>query len=329
MLTKAVLFLDYVELTGFIKEVGKVQVSRSGNKYFVFYIHHESGRTRTVCFDAQRQPYFTSLSEEKTPYRLEHLTRSHSDLLVNQKTVITKTTVTFSEPIFKEEITTLFDVVNKSQLYDRVTIVGRIFNLSKVENPMGGSLWQDNIIDDSNITREITFFDAEHMLLQEGDCYKISDVIVGDYKSVRVIKVASDSKVSKLENNAVTALPISLQQMDYEGMISSVSLSSICKRYFCKTCNTEVVVKGKVATCESCCVGMILDEVRVESDINFNLTTTKNKVELYCSTEKLEIVFPGCTENTKNVSEMLVGAKVKVKVLCRNEKATVQDIEKL
>ena len=96
--------------------------------------------------------------KEKTSCSFQDLQKSGSGAIISDKTKVTPAAVTFPMKTFNVEVTTLYDVVNKCEIYDRVTVEVKVYSLVETDHVLHGTIKEGHAIDNSNTSRNISFF---------------------------------------------------------------------------------------------------------------------------------------------------------------------------
>ena len=246
---------------------------------------------------------------------LTNLQQSNTGTIVNDKTVATITPVPFKLKKFESSTTTLYDVVNTKEIYERVTIEVKLYNLKEVNNHVYGKIVEGVAIDNSNITRNISFFGTAANLVKDQKTYKITDVMIGSYQNKKNLKVSSESEIMELTDDAVVAtMSGNASQISICGKICSIDSSSVKPRFTCRKCSQEVRIDENLAICEPCETVDMASEASQSSDLMFTLIQANTaKIDFLCHHKLIQPIFKNITVNVHAFYKEFINSDVTIK----------------
>jgi len=184
------------------------------------------------------------------------------------------------------------------------------------------------IIDDSNISRSITF---DHFdIIEEGKTFKITNVTVTKYDNKKVLRVSENCSITKLEDSAIDARVPSGNDTNVpvSGIIAMVESKTLQPSYCCTKCDTEIKNSDGLFFCWGNAV--LENEVLKKDQVFFTVRCNDStKIHLSCAISVLED-FVGETSDISLFLKLFLGRKVKVvykKQTGCNEVVNISDTE--
>ena len=120
--------LDFTDICGYIDFVSNVKQSKNGKPYFEVVVVGKNDEQKVVCFNID----LLRRSKAVSGCSLNRVIKSGNDYLFTDDSSLEECEVRFEKKSFHTEPTTLLDVVNKSQLYDKVTIVIKVLTVGEI-----------------------------------------------------------------------------------------------------------------------------------------------------------------------------------------------------
>ena len=112
-----------------------------------------------------------------------HVELSGNDVIINDNTIIKEKNVKFENKTYEAPFMKIAAIVQECPVYSRITILGKLYQLSDITKSMKRNqpFREGKIIDDSNTSRSITFFESHMNEVENNKVYKITDVLVSKY----------------------------------------------------------------------------------------------------------------------------------------------------
>jgi len=145
----------------------------------------------------------------------------------------------FQKTSFEKPITTLEDTVNTCPLWSWVTICVKV---SEKEPPCtidSLTFVTTQVVDNSGLARQLTFYNNLCGKIQIGKCYKISNITVSTYMGKRVLKTSEQSVISALSDAYVYAEPPEASIYTHQGKIVNVDMKSLNATVCCPSCKSD------------------------------------------------------------------------------------------
>ena len=246
---------------------------------------------------------------------LTNLQQSNTGTIVNDRTVANITPVPFKLKKFESSTTTLYDVVNTKEIYDRVTIEVKLYNLKEVNQHVYGKILEGVAIDNSNITRNISFFGTAANMVKDQKSYKITDVMIGSYLNKKNLKVSTESDIQELTDDAVVAtISENASQISICGKICSIDSSSVKPRYTCQICSHEVTIDEHLAICKPCDIVGSASEASQSSDLIFTISQANaGKIDLICPHSLIQPIFKNIAVNVQAFYKEFINSDIMIK----------------
>ena len=239
---------DLTNVTGYVMNVSSTKTSASQKRYFDFTIATEGKTVRCVCFDMDKRKIIASLSDSQTKgIAATNAVKSHADILIVQDTILKEVKPNFTKSVTEEPMSTLAHIFNASADYTRVSVGVKVFNIGPItECVKDGCMLKcmsASVTDNSGYIRHISFFGEQITQIKNLACYHLTNVMVTRYMSKKVLKTTTQTKITELPEDSITASVDSdvLQSVNaISGTIVSVDMSTLRPSYQCIGCRGSV-----------------------------------------------------------------------------------------
>ncbi|XP_066936772.1 uncharacterized protein [Clytia hemisphaerica] len=232
---------DLVNLEGYVNFVGsprKAKQKAADKKEIEFFevsVNCENNTVRAVCYDLDRRPLLEKFNKESNSCCLLNAEKSDNDVIILDDTIIKQKKVAFDNKTFEPQITSLMSVLQEIPIWARVSVLGRIYDLQDTSSSskQKTKLREAKIIDQSNVSRQITFFDHFDEV-DEGKVYKITNVMVAKYDKKKVLKVSENSSIQEIHDKPEIPKPATTTRSSEKcsGIVCMVDPKSLNTRFF-------------------------------------------------------------------------------------------------
>ena len=133
-------------------------------------------------------------------------------------------------------------ILQECPIYSRVTVVGKLYDVKETATSSQMTRYNDlKIIDDSNISRSIIFFDHFN-IIEEGKTFKITNVMVTKYHNKKILHDLEKCSITRLEYSALAAKVPSGNDTNLTvgGIIAMVESKTLQPRYCCTKCDKKI-----------------------------------------------------------------------------------------
>ena len=279
--------LDLTDIEGYISFISSPRKSKKNVDFFELDINCEAKTIRGVCYDTDRLPFLQKFKEDEKSCCMLNVENSSGDIIISDNTVIKSKDVNFDYVTRELKIVTLAEIVNECPVYSRVSVIGKLFSVAPaaLSAKKAQPFRECKISDISNVTRTITFFENKHITsIQEGQVYKITNVVVSKYDGKKVLKVCENSTLSEVEDPGIEIKKSVLAEpnKDINGVITMIDLESIKPRFCCKFCDKSIHINNHGLF--QCCSNVFIEkEIVKKDDVTFTIRGESCTCLLYTS----------------------------------------------
>ena len=218
---------------------------------------------------------------------LNRVVKSGKDYLFTDESSIQECEVSFEKKSFDTPPTSLLEIVESCQLYEKVTIVVKILTLGEILETSDALKYQEcTVVDSSDEQRSLTFYHdlCNKIVLNEN--YNITHVNIAKFNGRKVLKTTERSVITKVANSAVTMKKSS--SIKERGIITSFDMSSLMKLSSCPKCHEEVDDDDELVMCLSCNTVTSATYANSASSARFVVKTNTGTVNLSATIAQME-----------------------------------------
>jgi len=264
---------NLTDVEGFINFVSSPRKSKTDREFFEVDINCKTKSIRGICYDVDRSPLLQKFNKDQQSCLIMNAESSNNDIIINDETIVKLKEVDFENLTHESPTYTMEQVINECPLYQRITVIGQLFNLQEptLSSIKKTRLREGSFIDKSNSTRPITFFQDDHInMVKERTSYKITNVVVSKYSSKKILQVSENSIITEITDSGDYNLPEQSGNCNASGIISMIELDSLQKQFFCKLCSHPI--KPTSRNLFKCCGKIFTDiDVIAKTDVVFTL----------------------------------------------------------
>lgn len=307
-------FLDLCDAVGYIEYVSPLK-----NKFFDAYILtfglQETEEVRLVVFDLHQHSSFVSaLNKGVTITHLAKSSGGTSDLTYTSKSKIIMMTPPFEQRRVPTVISTIKKAMTEVDMFSRVHLEVMITDIDIPGTCNNALPYQELSVTDKSLpeSQQLTIYGNLVGKFQINKCYRLHFITVSTFGGCRKLKASDRSEYNELADNTIV-LP-AIPTISKEGIITSVSLSSLKDINLCPHCKNEVVYMRSIPTCVTCDQALALSDVITTSVIKFMLKDAAGRIPLCCDRVLMERLCGVSPTDTDVMLCKILNMKVIIKV---------------
>jgi len=214
---------------------------------------------------------------------------SGDDFLFIDSSSLSTIELKFPMKRFKKPVSTLEDCVNTANLYSRVTIHVKVYELNQVESVDLLQFQSAEVADNSGVSRQLTLYGHLIDKVKLGSCYEITEVTVSKFNGSRVLKTSEQSIISEIDNSSVSCDLLEHTKKLIQGTVANVIYSSLDQVLHCPKCKKCVQEEDNLIICIACNNVSAATQAIKCNKLKFTIITVENKrLHLSCSHKKIE-----------------------------------------
>ncbi|XP_062583667.1 uncharacterized protein LOC134245396 [Saccostrea cucullata] len=259
---------DQEEIEGYIHDVSPLKTSKNSNKYFNAVLQEAEGFSDVVCFRADLQPQLVDFEKNKTPVKLQNVSKVISrnkpgsfDVKITGLTNITSPTkklpFRFDPPL--QEKDTIQQIKNKPQ-YAKTSLLAKVVNLAEeivIENHSTQKTLRkkDCMLADNTDTIKLTTWEDHTREIELGKTYVFNNVTVRIWDDVKFITTSVNTCITPEKDFG--PLP-NIENFDLDDKKETCKITSVSceQKNSCPLCNVSVEINENLPTfkCCKCCM---------------------------------------------------------------------------
>ena len=200
----------------------------------------EQSEQRVICFQKQKREFFLQASKDNIGVSIKKARiQANKDAVISDECEISHIVPTFKNTDFIPKSISIKDLLFKSILFSRVSIIGLVYDMYELSNQRH----QVSIKDESGCMLLITE-NLQHELVPS-TVYKFTNVLLSKMEDSRVLKfngstgdyeIVDDLKISSPNDNEKLDLLI----QTIVGRATAVILPTLSKKFVCRSCNEDL-----------------------------------------------------------------------------------------
>lgn len=253
---------------------------------------------------------------------MENVTRPVKDILINCQSKLTKYKPEFQITEFKKPLIDISYIINRSEIYEEVDIVAKVFNVSEDKVSKAGTPYKEcSIVDKTNLQCSMKVFGELRNIIENDGVYKFTDVNILLKSNEKILHTTTSSIIQPNNDQEILAIETGSldlpQEITYEGIVISVDLSTLSLKHLCEKCGIDIELEGGVYHCEHCDVIGTKDSMQTtQNKVTFTFKDLNQATHVFqCDHSILENLTGHTTMNKKKLAiDLCKFPKLKVHV---------------